>query len=337
MKLLSFTPLVLSVLVTGCYHTSQQYQEPTKEQKLDLYTTTATYLYEGDDLLRAQEQAVKALEIDSDNETMRRMIGWIRLRLGSEEDVRYAEIFFRELVKDGDQNPATILGLAVSCERIGNVHDSYARAIEAGKQQPTDNRTPEQVALYHHEVANGRWNEAITHIEGILQKDEGSTAAMNALQRLYAATESFEESLSWSEKLLERSDEELATWRRMLTSEHLTPEEEAFFRDNESRAHQLRTQTHIFAATLLYKQDRPQDALNHLDLVVKETPQMAHAHSMRAQMLYKLGEYKLAISDLDRFLSLSDSPNDHPDVRQAFELRSKCERELALVKRRDRR
>lgn len=329
--------LGLTLLCSGCYHTLQRRQEPSKEQKLDLYTTTATYLYESDDLLRAQEQAVKALELDGDNREMRRMIGWIRLRMGSEEDIRYAELFFRDLVGDGDENPATLLGLAIACERIGNVHDTYARAVEAGTEKPEGTRTPAEVATYHTQVANARWDEAIERIEKLLENDEGSTDAMNALQRLYAAKGEFGKSLEWSRQLLERSSEELAVWRRMLTSEHLTSEEEELFRNNEERAHELRTNTHIFAATLLYKQDHLRDALSHLDEVVEESPQLADPRAMRAQLRYKLGEYGLAIADLDRFLSLSEAPNDHPDVRKAFELRSKCERELALLERRARR
>ena len=324
---------LLLVCSTGCFHTLERRQEPTREEKLDLYTTTAAYLYEARDFLRAQEQAVKALEVDSDNEPMRRMIGWIRLHLGSEADVRVAERFFRDLVAEGDRNPNTILGLGIACERIGNAHAEFARAIEAGTSTP-EQGTPESAIERNQRIANERWDEAIWRIEEILESGEGSTDAMNALQRLYAAKGNLEESLAWSQKLLDRSGAELAAWRRMLTSESLTKEEESAFRQSEKRSHELQTQTHVFAATLLYKLGRPTEALDHLNAVVEESPQLPGPYGMRAQMFDKLGEYRLAIADLDRFLSLSDADNDHPDVRRAFELRARCEQELARADRR---
>ena len=321
-------------LATGCFHTLQTPQEQSPEQRLDLYTTTATYLYEDDDLLRAQEQAVKALEIDSDNEEMRRMIGWIRLRLGSNEDLIVSERFFRDLIKEGDENPVTVLGLAIACERLGNAYDLVARAIESGTRAPERNADPKKAAARSFKQAKGYWLEAIERIEGMLTNDEGSTDAMNALQRLYASMERFDESLAWSIKLLDRTGEELEACRRILTSENVDPTDEAFFREQEARAHELRTQTNIFAATLLFKQQKNEEALTHLDDVVAESPRLAEAYSIRAQLLSRLGEYQRAIEDLDKYLSLSKNPNDHPDIKRAFEIRSQCERELSRRRRR---
>src|SRR6185503_4750023 len=120
----------------ACANTYQKKIEPTKEQKVELYSTTATFLYEDGDLDRAQEQAVKTLEVDPSHRAMRRMIGWIRLRKASNEDLLIAERFFRDLLKDGDENENTALGLAITCERLGKAYDEVSRSIASGEREP---------------------------------------------------------------------------------------------------------------------------------------------------------------------------------------------------------
>ena len=68
----------LPLLLTGaCLGPPRGEEIFDEEQQLELYVTTATYLYEDDSLDRALEQAVKALEIEPDHIPMRRMVGWI--------------------------------------------------------------------------------------------------------------------------------------------------------------------------------------------------------------------------------------------------------------------
>ena len=112
-------------------NTREERREPTDEELFELYSTTATYLYDDDSLVRAQEQAVKALEIEPDNEAMRRMIGWIRIRMGSTEDLLIAEEMFRRLRRDRDENQATLLGHATALERLGIAYDEAARRLRA--------------------------------------------------------------------------------------------------------------------------------------------------------------------------------------------------------------
>ena len=105
--------------------------------------TTATYLYQDGSLLRAQDQAVKALELDPENRPMRRMVGWIRLRMGTTEDLLMAERFFEDLYADGDKDAPVLLGLATAEERLGVAHDEAARAIASGERF-TESPDPEK-------------------------------------------------------------------------------------------------------------------------------------------------------------------------------------------------
>lgn len=317
------------VLAVGCKHTYEKRVEPTKEQKIELYSTTATYLYEDGSLDRAQDQAVKVLEIEPGHKAMRRMIGWIRLRKDTNADLIVAERFFRDLIKDGDKNENTVLGLAIACERLGKAYDDVARAITAGERKPDNGREPEVAVRDLNEKARRYWNESIRLCDSLLENGEGNTNAMNALQRIHALAGNYEKSLEWSGRLLERTNEELVSWRRMLREEDLTDSEEELFRKNERRAVDLQTETHIFAATLLFRQQRYEEALAHLDALVVNEPELAQAYSMRGQLRARVGQYAGAVQDLDRYLALSEEPYEHPNVKRAFELRAEAQKHLA--------
>jgi tetratricopeptide (TPR) repeat protein len=331
-----FVPFVLGLLLLtpACFltalspHTYQKRVEPSKEQKLELYTTTATFLYEDGELDRAQDQAVKALEIEPKNRAMRRMVGWIRLRKSGNDDLILAERFFRDLRKEGDENENTSLGLAITCERMGKAYDEVGRAIATGQRQPEAGKDPTRAAQELAEKSRKYWQESIQLCNDILKVGEGNTNAMNTLQRVHALAGNYEESLEWSRRLLERTNEELVTWRRMLQEKDLTDSEENLFRKNERAATSLENDTHLFAATLLFKLQRYEEALAHLDALVESSPELAQAYSLRGQMRARVGQYELAIADLDRYLALSDAPYENPDVQKAFELRADAEKHV---------
>jgi tetratricopeptide (TPR) repeat protein len=317
--------LLAAASAGACKHTYQEKQEPTREQKLDLYSTSATYLYADDDLDGAQEQAVKALEVDASNRAMRRMIGWIRLRKATNEDLIIAERFFRDLMRSGDDNENTRLGLAITCERMGKAYDDVARALANGERTPDEavGKDPRELSA----KARAYWQESIDICEELLEKGEGNTNAMNALQRTHALAGNYAESLEWSARLLERTGEELVTWRRMLQEKDLTDTEESLFRRNERAALDLQRDTHVFAATLLFRLQRHEEALAHLDALVDGAPELPQAYSLRGQVRARVGQYEAAVEDFDRYLALSDAPYEHPDVQRAFALRAEAEKQ----------
>lgn len=320
--------LAAALAASACKHTYQKKVEPTKEQRFDLYSTTATYLYEDGDLDKAQEQAVKALEADPKSRAMRRMVGWIRLRKNGNEDLILAERFFRDLMKEGDDNENTRLGLAITCERLGKAYDDVARALAAGEREPEAGVDRERSARELSAKARAYWQESMRVCDGLLADGEGNTNAMNALQRVHALVGDYAASLDWSARLLARTDAELTTWRRLLREENLSSSEEQLYRKNERAAKDLQTDTHLFAATLLFRLQRYDEALGHLDALVADTPDLAQAYSLRGQMRARVGQYEGAIADLDRYLALSTSPFEHPDVQKAFALRADAEHQL---------
>ena len=325
----SLALLALLSLGTACASSGGR-KELTKEEKIDLYETTATYLYDDGALIRAQDQAVKVLELDPKNQSMRRMVGWIRLRLGSPEDVIIADQFFTKLRDEGDEHEATTLGLAIAKERLGTAYQGTAKEYADGTRNPMDVSDPAARAKELERTAIEYWTESVQLYESTLKDGEGSTRSKNGLQRVYALLGEYETSLHWSQEVLTDAELELAAWRRMLTGGDLTEEEEERMRNNEAGATTLLTDTHLFAATLLNRLGRFAEASRHLDAVVDLDPGIPQVYSRRAQLRAMTGDWDLAIADIDHFLRLAnDLPYGHPDVRRAFDLRADCENRLS--------
>ncbi len=315
---------LLLVLTAACSSAPKE-REMTEEQKLDLYVTTATYLYEDGSYVRAQDQAVKALEIEPRNRPMRRMVGWVRIHMGKPGDLAIAEQFFRELMAEGDDDPTTAIGLASVLERLGLAYDKRSQEIAQGQEADS---SQEGRAREFASKARDRWAEALRLFEGTLVEGEGSSQAINGLQRVHALLGNYEESLAWAQRLLERSEQELNAWRRILQDAELTEREEKLMRTNEGDSLSLQRDTHLLIATLLHRLSRAEEAIAHLDSVLDLGLEAPQVYSLRAQLRHASGDYGGAISDLDRFLSLSDQPFEHPDVQRAFDLRSACEAHL---------
>jgi len=303
--------------------------EMTDEERIELYETTATYLYDDGALIRAQDQAVKVLELDPDNQEMRRMIGWIRLRLGSTEDVIIAEQFFTDLRRERDEHAATTLGLAIARERLGTAYFGTSRDYLDGTRTPREGEDPVARANELQEEAVDYWKDARKLYESTLEDGEGSTRSKNGLQRVCALLGDFEASLRWSDEVLTDAQAELVSWRRMLEGGDLNEEEEKLFQRNEDSARRLLIETHLFAASILNDLGRSAEAVDHLDAVIETDGRIAEVYSLRAQLRAKVGEYDLAIADIDQFLKLADKlPWEHPDVRRAFDLKAECEQQL---------
>ena len=166
-------------------------------------------------------------------------------------------------------------------------------------------------------------------LESTLVEGEGSTSAMNSLQRVNALLGDYEESLVWSIRLLERSREEIDLWDQLLQKEDLTEREERLYNENRRIGTQLQLDTRLFAATVLNDMGRTEKAIEQLDAVIQLDPSLPQGYSLRAELRAKRGDFAGAIEDLDRYLGLSEAPFEDPDVRRAFELRTSCEMQVA--------
>jgi tetratricopeptide (TPR) repeat protein len=321
-------PLVLALLAACA---SSKPKEESKEVRLQSYMETATFLYEDGSLVRAQDQAVKALELDPENIPMRRLVGWVRLRGGTNEDLLIAEEFFRTLHEDGDTTVGTLQGLAQTLERLGQVYDQASADYATEKRAPASGEDAAERARALADRARSLWRESIALYVESLKADAENLRSLNGLQRAHALVGEYEQSLGFARAVLSRAEQDLGSWQTVLQSTDLTEREESAARENHDASLGLLVDTHLFVASLEHKLGNDSAGVPHLDAVAELDPARAQTFGLRAQLKHQTGDFLGAIEDIDRFLRLSDAPFEHPDVRKAFDLREACSQALAAA------
>lgn len=318
--------LLLSVWLAACSTTGGAPEPMSDEDRLNYLKETAWYHYENGDLVRAESQALKGLEIDERDVQLRLMVAWIQLRSDTREGLIIAEGMFEELQSSDDYR--AWLGLAEALERLGVLYTESALAIERGDRQ-TLAGTPEDRAAELRESAEENWRRAIELYERTLAESPEQLKSINGLQRTSALLGDYAAGLHWAERLLQITEEESNLWEAQLARPDLTAREENRLRLNKQRTEELKLRTHLFASSMLRKQDRTQEALGHLQIAAALDPDSPDVYGRRAQLLAELEDYEGALADLDTYLRTSTEPYDHPDIQRAFDLKTSCEEALA--------
>lgn len=311
----------LGALLLGLGACTSNGDEPDPEQQLAMHREFALRYFDQSDLNRAEQQVDKGLEIESKDPQLLLMKGWIRLRRGSTQDIFVSERVFRDLVDGKDYRPE--LGLAEALERKGVLYREASESVASGERF-TENLDPEQRAAELLEDAREAWEESIRHYEKAHELKPGEFQVFNGLQRVLALKGDDEGSLLWSARILEDSAAEMAFWRERLRRPDLTASEEGRLRRLLDGSIKLQVETHLSAATLLVKNQRKPEALEHLDSAALLDPTKAEIHSRRAQLLHDVGRNEEAADAINAYLRAADLPFEHPDVKRAYALLEAC-------------
>ncbi|MHC4263535.1 MAG: tetratricopeptide repeat protein [Planctomycetota bacterium] len=316
--------LFLAALCAAC--ASQPETKIDPEVQLEIYRETALTHYLNRDLARAESQALKGLELDDEDKALRLLVGSIELKRGTPEGLERAAWVFRNYLRDHPGEQRALIGLAGALEGLGEVQLAVATAIERGERLP-DRSTPEKRARQLREDSEESWEEALElYTEAFEQRDD-SIDALDGLQRVTARLGRYEESLSWSAELLERATIDRDWYRGRLENSNLNESEEKRLREGERRSRRRMVNTQLFVSAQLVDQGRLPAAMAALDVALDIDPTLVDAYSRRAQLRYLLEDYSGARADVERFISSSSLPTDHPDVTRAFELLDYAQRE----------
>ncbi|MEO0652314.1 MAG: tetratricopeptide repeat protein, partial [Planctomycetota bacterium] len=264
-------------------------------------------------------QALKVLDIEKDNEQMRLLVGWIELQRGTVESLEKAEWVFRRQIKDFGDAERAVLGLAQTLEGLGVFEERAASAILRGERLP-DRGTPEKRAAEYRKRSRKSWEESYELFSSVQAKQGDSVKALDGLQRVTARLGRPEESLEWSQKLLEQAQRERDFYRTRLESVDPGAREEQRMREGERRTRQLMANTYLFENAQLVALGRLEAAVDSLDDALELDPDIVDAYSKRAQLQYLLEDYPAARRDIETFIARSPLPTDHPDVKRAFDL-----------------
>src|SRR5262245_25906771 len=172
---------------------------PSSDQQVQMHREFAnTYLVNGQ-YQSAEQQCNLGLEIDPNDTGLRFLKAWTLQRRGTANDVMAAEKLFRDLVPTKDYR--ALLGLGEALERKGVLYWESAAAVESGKRT-TQAADPKARVAEFRTAATKAWKESADCYAQLLERKPDEIPAMNGLQRVYALLGDFEQSLTWSEKLL---------------------------------------------------------------------------------------------------------------------------------------
>jgi tetratricopeptide (TPR) repeat protein len=314
--------LVLSLLL-GC----SSGKKLTREEKLASRREFGEYYLQSGDWDRAEDQVLRGLEIDRNDEELRRMLGQIKLKRGDTESLMKARIVFEGF--DTRKDPQAAVGLGESLERLGVVHRYTARSVEQGERIAPKNDAAAEVERLNKE-ARKLWNQAIRSFEHALAINPEDLGALNGMQRTYALLGDFENAAMYSNRVIAMAEGELAALEETLTRPKGQPDaaRDERLRMVARRTRKLLLDTYWLAYTIEVERRSPDIALQHLNRVIELTPGDEVAYSRRAQLNFELGRYQAAIDDATEFVKRSDKPYEDPDIRKAWELRYTAEQAL---------
>jgi Tfp pilus assembly protein PilF len=316
--------LALLACCAACSSSASSSEE--RAQRVEMHTELALGYYQLGDLDRAEQQVVKGLELEPDDEALALLLGWTLQRRGRTEDVLRAEQIFRKLQDGGDYR--AVLGLGEALEQKGKAQDEAARAIRAGEQD-TEAADPAARADELAAAARESWQASARQYARTLELRPEDRDALNGLQRVQALLGRWDESLAASRELLRLAEAESTFWKARLEKDDLSAAEEQRMRGIVTSAAKLWSSTRLQMATVLLKSGRPDEAEAELDLVIAAEPGRYELYGRRAQLRVERGDFAGALSDLDAYLRLTPDAYDHADTRRAYDLRARCEAALA--------
>jgi tetratricopeptide (TPR) repeat protein len=322
-------PLLALPLFASCFSNDGKPKELSDEKKVGLYYERAMRYYGMRELDRCQDQVQKGLELEPDNERLLLMLGRCHQTRGTLQDVLMAEQIFRDHPAKKDYR--VVLCLAGSLERKGTFFDEAANAVASGDRF-TEALDPQVRSEELKENALDAWEEAYSTYAEALVLYTGSFETLNGLMRTAVYLGRFEESLEWSTQFLESLAGSNDLFNKKLREQELRGESSVDVEKTLLDNMDLETEIRLHRSELMYRDGKSREALIELNEILAKDETVAEVYARRGQILHILGEYQRSSDSLERFMSLSEDPFEHPNVRQAFTLIEKNKAALAIAR-----
>lgn len=315
--------LALLTLLSACSSTPKG--ELTDTQKLGLYLENAGRYYELGEIERCLDQCHRGLAIEDDNERFLLIQGRCHQHLGTSQDIAIAERIFRNHPAQDDFRVR--LGLAAALERKGLLFSESSVLIRSGERY-TEAPDPEARADELVKLSVEAWDESLESYLDAEKLFTGSFEALNGLMRVSRYQGKSTDALAFASALLESIEGSNRLFRVTLTENEAKGESSVNARRTLLSNQELETFVRLESSELLHGFGRDDEALAQLDQALSLDPSMTTLHSRRGQLLFTMQRYSRAKSALERFLSLSNEPFDHPDIRNTYALIAQCDTAL---------
>jgi len=302
--------------------------ELTDEEKLGMFFENALRYQQLGEIARAEDQAKRALEIDPDNSRFLLIYGQCKLLQGGSQNIQAAIQIFESIEEKDDYRVQMFWGAAV--ERAGVLYDEAAAGVRDGSRTtsaPDRGRRADELQA----EARTLWAEAKAHFSKSREIYPGEPQSLGGLVRTTALLGEMEESIAFGRELIEsiRGSQRLVMIQ--LEDEGIDAEKETKLFENQRSNREFEVKTRLHIAFLEEELGRYTKAVAEFDEILVLQPDLPEAHSLKAQLLFDLGEFVKARTSIERFIALRarTASFEDPDIRKAYDLIERCDRAIS--------
>jgi tetratricopeptide (TPR) repeat protein len=298
------------------------------EEQLGLYFENALRYIELGDIARAEDQAFRALEIEPKNSRFLLIYGQCKLLQGKSGDIQAAIQIFESISEKDDYRVQMFWGAAV--ERSGVLYEEAAAGVRDGSR-PTDAPDRAKRSVELESEARDQWRQAKAHFLRSREIYPGEPQSLGGLVRTTALLGEMDESIAYARELIDsiRGSQRLVMIQ--LEDEGLSAEDETRLFENKRSNREFEVKARLHIAFLLEELGRYNEAVTEFDEILVLQPDLPEAYSLKAQLLFDLGEFVKARSSIERFIELRarTASFEDPDIRKAYDFVERCERAIA--------
>ena len=161
---------------------------------------------------------------------------------------------------------------------------------------------------------------------------------MGGMVRTSAFLEDYEGSVQWARDLIDavRASQRLVDMQ--MEESNLTAAREAKLFKDQRTNRDLEVKARLHIATLERQLGRLPAASSQFDAIIALDPSLVVAHSLQAQVLFELGDFRRAKDAINRFIELKartgESSVSDPEIVRAYDLVDRCDEALERERRR---
>ena len=330
------SPLSIALLLAGAALSScsspskaEELYGLTDEELLGVYLENALYYVELNDWDRVLDQATRGLELDPTNQRFQLMFGRAHLMRGDRDSIQMAIDMFEQMDNRDDFRVQMTWGAAI--ERKGVFYDEAADAVRMGRRK-TEFSDPIARADELSATARAHWMDAQSKYERSLELRTGEPEPMGGMVRTSAFLEDYEGSVKWARDLIDavRASQRLVDMQ--MEENDLTAAREAKLFKDQRTNRDLEVKARLHIATLERQLGHLGSASDQFDAIIALDPGLVVAHSLQAQILFELGEYRRAKDAINRFIELKartgESSVSDPEIVRAYDMVDRCDEAL---------
>lgn len=302
--------------------------ELSDEEWLGVYFENSLRYIELGEIARAEDQARRALEIAPKNSRFLLIYGQCKLLQGNAQNIAAAIQIFESIPEKDDYRVQMFWGAAV--ERAGVLYDEASAGVRDGSASTEAPDRARRAAELETE-ARRLWGEAKEHFLRSRAIYPGEPQSLGGLVRTTALLGEMDESIAYGRELIDsiRGSQRLVMIQ--LEDQGIAAEDETRLFKNQRSNREFEVKTRLHIAFLLEETGRYSEAVAEFDEILVLQPELPEAYSLKAQLLFDLGEFVKARTSIERFIELRarTASFEDPDIRKAYDFIERCDRAIA--------